>query len=764
MLLWSRTAQQCRCRGCIQAASSIGRPTVPRPRKITAGDVFTACYSAIFATATIADTVVKKKRRDNWDQAIQEVKEQIQVSEPSNSHQHDLDQPSADSVRSTVPHGSKVQLQRSEESSERQQMLSEWPAWKWKTFLKESMWNTDHRHCRYGKLQYFSRQAEGGSDSEHSQERAFGRQAELSSSTRQPRAPQRTERSDHESDIGPKRLNRNRLAKVEIAVRELVDRLLETLGRQRETYGLSPETEHLLYEIQLLRAGTKQYPQFIASRNLISVHSEGQANATASALDDALTTIRNSARSSKQASDTMLAKICYNLLISSVPCTNQTMNILLEIFFAKEMVAATNVICSVLLDTKGFFKPSMKTITLLLAHHVTTNNVSGYESILKLMRGVGGSLVSCRQNVSTNAASLSSGKFNYARSDNCYHQKMPRNSAVFDALVITSVHFGKIRHAARQYVAALREGYSISIEALKQLIQGCVDSMDDIAAFQVLRATVLQTDDMSTFLDPKYNFVESFNLLLSLSNLQYSMSKMHPEFYEGLAKFQDALVAAPDASRSTVVLLRSRQTGQTPPIASQMLSERRKRNQMVCHSIRLTLLEHRIRKAAAFGDDLYSKFFACMDAKSRQHFKGVSHQGSLLHGLANDRVHDPGMLEKTNGLQAVGTVNEITKHRSTQDRSSAAGGKLQAPPDPSRDTSNLPSHVAMTTAIVTVQGCAVLTPRNDQPGGYSARDQHNDSGSPTEIGKYNIFPVQVLISRSSHGTELPNMAPAGRVP
>src|SRR6478735_10718358 len=79
--LWSRAGQahRCGCRACETVVSSRGRrvTTAARPRKVTFADIFTACYSSMFATAAIVDAVRKEDRRQELDRQLEETRREL---------------------------------------------------------------------------------------------------------------------------------------------------------------------------------------------------------------------------------------------------------------------------------------------------------------------------------------------------------------------------------------------------------------------------------------------------------------------------------------------------------------------------------------------------------------------------------------------------------------------------------------------------------------------------------------------------------------
>ena len=80
--IWSRAAQtraNCRCPKCLSSAlrRARGHTTTIAGRQLQFGDVFTLFYSSIFATAAVIDGQKKKARREAWDKAIGQAKNEL---------------------------------------------------------------------------------------------------------------------------------------------------------------------------------------------------------------------------------------------------------------------------------------------------------------------------------------------------------------------------------------------------------------------------------------------------------------------------------------------------------------------------------------------------------------------------------------------------------------------------------------------------------------------------------------------------------------
>lgn len=75
-LLAKTRVHHCGCRACSRVAQVVGRraTTKAHGRKVTFAEIFTACYSSLFATAAVVDTIRKSDRRQELDRQIQEAK------------------------------------------------------------------------------------------------------------------------------------------------------------------------------------------------------------------------------------------------------------------------------------------------------------------------------------------------------------------------------------------------------------------------------------------------------------------------------------------------------------------------------------------------------------------------------------------------------------------------------------------------------------------------------------------------------------------
>ncbi|KAL7926578.1 hypothetical protein ACQKWADRAFT_280752 [Trichoderma austrokoningii] len=71
------TAPRSGCKACSNAIDTLGRRATSARRKPTFTELFTACYSSVFATAALVDAVRKDDRRKELDRQIEEVRKEI---------------------------------------------------------------------------------------------------------------------------------------------------------------------------------------------------------------------------------------------------------------------------------------------------------------------------------------------------------------------------------------------------------------------------------------------------------------------------------------------------------------------------------------------------------------------------------------------------------------------------------------------------------------------------------------------------------------
>ncbi|KAF4626921.1 hypothetical protein G7Y89_g11237 [Cudoniella acicularis] len=461
--IWSRAAQaksSCRCSSCLHTATTLARraTTAVSKRRVTAGDVFTAFYSTILATAAVADARKKDERRKEWDLVIAKAKAGLPIDDsavpPRTEGQarselvelkHGEVQPT-DFPASSIPRGQlhqtlrmlKKQLKVNNEISSNDSQLFE------------------HNGVQYDKDDFRS----------------------LPSIKFNPRDPKK---SIH-------------LEKMEENVRNLVNRLLsiiklsrpENLSRSSADSGVSLERRQIAGRIAELRASFYTSPAY-AWKGTESAYEQRTS------LHRALSTLLSKVEPGHPEIEIVVAKICYNLLVSTVPPSIATYNILIREFTRLQRPDLTEIVVKGFLS-ESVLKPNERTVRLILDHYITSKDFSGFRAIVRRMRGLDLSMKLKRMPLDYVFNEEFPNQTQWAMTHKVIHrgnwlyQKMDRTTGLFDTLLNGALELNALSYAVRFIRAALREGHEVQTPTLVRAIQACVIRSDYKAGIKLLNA------------------------------------------------------------------------------------------------------------------------------------------------------------------------------------------------------------------------------------------------------------------------------------
>jgi hypothetical protein len=530
-ILWSRAQARaaCRCGSCLHAAIARRTTTAASRRRLKVSDIFTACYSTILATAAFADAKVKEDRRKEWDRVIAEAKAGIPANE-SEAVERTLSQPISDSLGPIITSGDKSQPQK---------YLFK-PAW------GGNGWTVSPRiqeTSLESKLRILDSQLKGAPVSPQS----FDEQevVDLPSPDIDPAHEWVEETPD--GQLPPREPKRElHLRKMEEMIAKLVDRLLlQTSIFSAESSGVCSavlgsnnirgQMNDIAERIETLRTGFTRLPAY----SWIDVESMEEQR---SALHRSLSALCHRATPSKSSIDLMLAKICYNLLISTAPPSIFTYNTLLREFNRLRQPHLTQIVVD-----SYFFESKLKlnktTALLILNHYRIKEDPDGFNIMSKRMGGHDKSMRIKRRH--TDDLWKESVK-EWALTNKVIHreaflyQKMPRGAAIFHSLICGSLEMKRIRCAIRYVRAALREGIEVTSEALCNIIKNCLAEVDRLAGISLLRAILWWTADFdvsTTFYSPAvrsqlYRLLSLCGIDPSLGSRQYLPLKLPGDLLE----------------------------------------------------------------------------------------------------------------------------------------------------------------------------------------------------------------------------------------
>lgn len=471
MQAFFRTAQasSCRCSSCLQTATTIARRTTTAAsrHRFRAGDLFTACYSTILATAAIVDAKVKDDRRLEWDRLIAEAKTTPIVK------------PEGEEGGST---GNISRNDREGFDEMKKPDSAVWDGISWSTA-------TSSKHAQ--RL---------------AQRKTLDAYNSVANSTRAPNvySPSGvlvTEEEWIDEDYGhilrPREpRNHIQIRNVEETISKLVDRLLlqskvnPSIQSSSLSAGARADLTAQMNEMSMTIEGLQRGDTPLPSYSHLDPTSMRQEQAE---LHGSLIALLKKAESDHSIIDVTLAKICCNLLVSTSPPNITTYNILIEYFtrLGRHDLAQI-VVDSFLLESR--YRPNNATICLLLNHFAAKGDSAGFRKIIKRMGGVDGDMrIKSRALSVLPVPSIQ----NWAMTSKVVHrnglltQKVPRNAQIFDSLIQGCLKLADIRSAIRYFRASLREGCQVNSGVLHQIAKACLEKMDYNAGRSLLYTILL---------------------------------------------------------------------------------------------------------------------------------------------------------------------------------------------------------------------------------------------------------------------------------
>lgn len=237
-------------------------------------------------------------------------------------------------------------------------------------------------------------------------------------------------------------------------------------------------------QVALLKTGMIWRPKYSPLRD--KAHEERKS------LNESITTILTRRASNPANIDSMVAKICYNLLISSAPPNINTYNIMLIHFTRlQQHHLAQAVVDSFFEDSR--FRPTSCTVAAILDHYAAIGDRAGFDSVIQRMRGTAGDMRLRRRHVDD----LVNPKVQlWVQQWKCINRnclliaKMPRNPLVFNSLILGSLRVFGIRRAVMYFKAALREGCHVTVDLFIRVAQACLTERNKKAASALLSAII----------------------------------------------------------------------------------------------------------------------------------------------------------------------------------------------------------------------------------------------------------------------------------
>lgn len=226
--------------------------------------------------------------------------------------------------------------------------------------------------------------------------------------------------------------------------------------------------------------------------------------------------------------NTVLAKICHNLLVSVGPPDIVTYNILLQHFTKMKLHRLAQIVVdSFLYDSN--FRPDMTTTTLILRHYTAAGDKAGFSAFIQRMRG---EVEDCRiKRVSLKRVAESSKLQRWAENHNVINrygtlrEKAPRDLHVFTAMVDGHLSFGNVEQAVMYTKVAFREGGLIYHDTFLHLVEALKDTRYNKHAFRLLEAIIECNRPEAPLLPQIFQYLyRPFNELLELVGFHINLT------------------------------------------------------------------------------------------------------------------------------------------------------------------------------------------------------------------------------------------------
>lgn len=512
--LWSRAgrAHACGRRVCMNAVHGLSRRATTatvRPRKPTFAEIFTACYSSIFASAAMVDAIRKEDRQQELDHQLDDTRRDLAEI-----------QRLQDVETRRIANGLKMDNTRLTPDQMGELWLSIRELTEEKPFLKEV--KTPFRVRRTGPI--------------HTYEVArpyplrFKQLKQLRSLDfeRLERAIMAEERDPRIKRRHP--LNERQLFSDFRTVVHVIDEMLNRAWKYDPKAGLELSFRQAR---QLARDARQKY-----NFDFIDPERAGTDKAT----------LNQRLREILDCSETMpfgdlVGRICYNMLVATHPPDMHTYNLLIVGFtkLGKHQLAESLV--------NSFFyrrrlRPTPSTYVAILQHYWVSGNIGQFFRVLECLIGTdektGAKLgrrhiedVVCKR---TSREWKGGHGFNIA-GDYVYRQ-VPLDQPLLETIIGGLLHFDLFDQAARFFVDCMQSDVWLSAKVTKQLLAECIFAMDWRSAVRLVKTFANYGESLLPILlnriDDASTFVLQLRALVQLAGLDSSVQTVSSRMLSNL--------------------------------------------------------------------------------------------------------------------------------------------------------------------------------------------------------------------------------------
>lgn len=457
--IWTRVAQvraTCHCPQCLPSTSAVARratatATRRAPRFWTSSTVW---YSGIFAVAATLDLGVKQQRRDQWNQAIADVKQDLARTDDVDANREFLDSLEQETVASQ-------EMRENLDSSPLRPRMPEWPAslgqGRWESKLPPQSIYTDNRKKTKHLLdRWHPKKMERVQLSIDALQLGFF--MELHRHGWHEEAAEAVPAWYAEHILQPLVVTRN------ISKQKHMD--LDAVFRMKGKYSFGGEDE---------QAGNTEFASWERSMGDVPlcnyVQDElGDFHNTAYDLNDSLRDLFNLGRRRVLSQPAVLAKVYHNLSVSSAPPNIDTYNTLI----VGLSDIGTRRLVEDCIDSLQCAKMRHNEVSLasILNYYTLTGNDVKFQYWVQMMHGHWGGLALAQPGVKINESSQ--GRLLLRKEDGVKVVQRPSPTPmVFNALINGVIKFSGFETALSVCEAARAEGWGLCINGLHTLLKDC---------------------------------------------------------------------------------------------------------------------------------------------------------------------------------------------------------------------------------------------------------------------------------------------------
>ncbi|KAK4241374.1 hypothetical protein C8A03DRAFT_12348 [Achaetomium macrosporum] len=483
--LWSMAAhlRACHCRACLRGANTAARRATttsarsnPRRRKVLASDVFTACYSAIMATAAVIDAGRKDKRRRELDRELADARSSL-AALLEESQSRDLAKVITSAYPSLPDSSPLEKLAVLKDICKLEpDYLRGLDATRKARFKKRNDLRKMFGLPGWKILEY---------DIEHS---TLARCDEVMDAEAKDLSLVHQEVMDEEG-----------LAKVTDMIADLTDRLLTDAYwvSEAEAPGTHPALESPDSARTMIRlVKSSGYPSYTHPH--VDPRETIEQRARMNELN-----VKIMADWATPRREHYLAKICYNLLVCGVPPGIQNVNTLILGFsllcehkLAEAMVEYFH---------SSSMRPTEATFLCLLHHYRMKKDIVRFHDLIRRLFAYNSAGIGLMRRTADDVARDPSLRA-WAKTadvrfvDGHYVQRAPLTRNLAEAMMEGLIDFDLLHEAARLFSVCLGEKWTISKDLMWKLFHSCLTFLDTAAARVIVRGLLNNIDQASSLL------------------------------------------------------------------------------------------------------------------------------------------------------------------------------------------------------------------------------------------------------------------------